>query len=121
MEPLAILLAAQAAHEANRFWCLSHGDTSQAHWEDTPLWQQESILAGVRAIYANPQLTPAESHAKWFAYKQAEGWVYGAEKNVEAKTHPCMVAYDELPEHHKVKDSLFGGVVRGVLFASGLD
>ena len=120
MEPLCILLAAIAAHEANRAWCLSHGDESQAHWEETPQWQKDSILAGVRAIHADPQLSPADSHAKWFAYKQAEGWTYGPVKDTDAKTHPCMVAYDELPEHHKLKDAIFGGVVRGVLF-SGID
>jgi ryanodine receptor 2 len=33
-----------------------------------------------------------------------EGWTYGPERDGQAKTHPCLVPYDELPEDEKEYD-----------------
>lgn len=107
--------AAMLAHEANRIYCLSIGDKSQPHWEDAPDWQQSSALKGARMIYDNPLTTPEDSHNGWLSVKQEEGWVYGEVKDAEAKTHPCMVPYSELPESQRVKDEIFGTVVRSIL------
>ena len=43
---------ARVAHEINRAYCASLGDTSQPAWEDAPEWQQQSAklnnaLAGI--------------------------------------------------------------------------
>ena len=73
------------------------GDDSQLHWEDAPDWQKDSARAGVRAKLANPETTPEQMHHSWLAQKKADGWVYGKKKDPEAKTHPCMVPYDQLP------------------------
>ena len=43
-------------------------------------------------------------HDVWAAGRIAEGWTYGAEKNAELKTTPCLVPYDELPESEKDYD-----------------
>jgi hypothetical protein len=51
--------------------------------------------------------TPEKSHEAWLEYKRNEGWSYGPEKNVELKTHPCMLPYGDLSEEHKVKDTFF--------------
>lgn len=107
--------AARTAHEVNRAYCVSLGDHSQPPWAQAPSWQRDSALAGIRAIKANPAITPAESHAGWFDLKAKDGWVHGATKDPDKKTHPCMVPYDKLPEDQKVKDALFGAVARGVL------
>ena len=45
----------------------------------------------------------------------ADGWVYGIVKDPESKTHPCLVPYQDLPAEQRIKDSLFGLTVRGVL------
>jgi len=34
-------------------------------------------------------------------------------KDAKAKTHPCMVDYDQLPAEQRRKDELFGAAVRG--------
>jgi hypothetical protein len=107
--------AAETAHEVNRRYCAGVGDFSQVPWRDAPKWQQDSAIAGAKAIYDNPGTTPEQSHECWLAQKVADGWVYGIVKNAELKTHPCMVPYSELTNEHKVKDTLFGAVVRGVL------
>jgi hypothetical protein len=42
--------------------------------------------------------------------KVEAGWVYGDEKNPEAKTHPCIVEYHQLPEFQKFKDEIFRAI-----------
>ncbi len=115
-ETTMVLAAAMIAHEANRAYCVLLGDDSQVPWDEAPDWQKESALAGVAAIYKDPNLSPKASHEGWLAQKEADGWVYGETKDEEAKTHHCMVPYDELPEDQRLKDTLFGAVVRAVLF-----
>ncbi len=115
-----IEIAARTAHEMNRIYCLALGDPSQVPWDEAPDWQKESVLEGVRLIVRNPALTPEESHLAWFEHKRKEGWVYGKAKDIEHKTHPCMVPYDELPPEHRYKDTIFGNAVRGVLNAVGV-
>lgn len=107
-----IEVAARAAHEANRHYCQGLGDNSQATWENAPEWQKASARAGVQQIIDNPNTTPAESHASWMARKVIEGWVYGDVKDVALKTHPCILPYNQLPEAQRIKDDIFGKVVR---------
>lgn len=104
--------AARAAHEANRAYCAAMGDHSQLPWDEAPTWQRQSAVAGVQAIAADPNMTPEQSHESWMAQKEVDGWVYGEEKDAEAKTHPCMVPYAELPPEQRAKDYIFGAVVR---------
>jgi hypothetical protein len=109
------LKAAKMAHEVNRNYCRMLGDDSQPHWEMAPDWQRQSAIVGVQAILKNPMMTPDESHASWMEHKKADGWVYGPEKNVERKEHPCMVSYSQLPITQRFKDYLFQSVVRASL------
>jgi hypothetical protein len=113
----AIQAAARAAHEANRAWCLSHGDTSQVAWDDAPEWQRSSAIKGVEGVLAGNG--PRESHAGWLAEKEATGWTYGPVKDPVAKTHPCMVPYDQLPPEQRAKDGIFVAVAQAMLRAAG--
>lgn len=108
---------ARAAHEANRAWCVAHGDNSQPHWEEAPEWQRTSALKGVEGAIAGN--TPRQSHESWLAEKQATGWKHGPVKDPEKKEHPCFVAYDNLPPEQRAKDEVFLGVVRAVWAAFG--
>jgi hypothetical protein len=103
---------ARVCHEVNRAYCKSLGDESQPAWDDAPQWQKDSALAGVQAILTDPATTPEQSHEGWLAQKRADGWTFGPVKYAEAKTHPCFVPYAELPAEQRVKDYLFGAVVR---------
>lgn len=40
-------------------------------------------------------------HEVWAATHIEEGWTYGQEHNDVAKTHPCLVPYERLPEDEK--------------------
>lgn len=108
---MKVLVIARVAHEINRAYCASLGDTSQPAWEDAPEWQQKSAIAGVEMHLANPDATPEQSHESWLAQKVADGWVYGEVKDAEKKEHPCCRPYDELPAEQKSKDYLFRSVV----------
>lgn len=43
-------------------------------------------------------------HEVWAQARVREGWVYGPERSDAAKTTPCLVPYDELPEIEKAYD-----------------
>lgn len=101
---------ARICHEANRALCLALGDESQPHWEVAPDWQRDSAIAGVNAHLERPR-SPEESHQLWLEHKQAAGWVYGPTKDPEAKTHPCIRPYAELPLDQRRKDFLFAAIV----------
>lgn len=108
------LLIAQLAHEVNRAFSASLGEVSTP-WAEAHEWQKASILAGVDMHIANPDATPEQSHEAWLEQKTAEGWSYALVKNVEAKQHPCMLPYSELPEWQRAKDYIFRGVVHAAL------
>lgn len=103
---------ALVCHEANRAYCLVAGDRSQPRWEDAPDWQRQSAIEGVKALVAEPSLSPADLHERWRAHKAKDGWTYGLIKDADKKTHPCMVPFYELPEMQQRKDELFQAVVR---------
>lgn len=109
------MLIAETAHEVNRTYCWGHGDTSHAPWADAPDWQKGSAASGVLALMKDPSLTPEQMHGNWMARKLEEGWTHGPTKDAEAKTHPCLVPYDELPPHEQLKDHLFHAVCRTLI------
>jgi hypothetical protein len=105
---------AQVAHEVNKAYCEAIGDKSQTSWEDAPAWQKESAVLGVMFHVENPDAGPDASHNSWMKQKVDTGWVYGEEKDPEAKTHPCIVPFEELSLSQQVKDYLFRQVVHSL-------
>lgn len=102
---------ARVCHEANRAWCLTQGDNSQVPFDEAPQWQRDSAIDGVMFHINNPDADANASHDNWMAEKVRLGWVYGAVKDAEAKTHPCMVPFEELPWDQQVKDRLLRAIV----------
>ncbi len=43
-------------------------------------------------------------HEVWAQNRMAEGWSFGPERDDAKKQHPCMVAYEDLPESEKEYD-----------------
>lgn len=106
---------AQVTHEANKAYCEALGDFSQPCWQEAPQWQRDSAIAGVAAKRSDPAMTPEKQHENWFNHKVADGWSYGEVKDAEAKTHPCMVPYSQLPSSQRAKDHIFGAICAAML------
>lgn len=102
---------ARVCHQANQAWCDVNGDWSQEDWEDAEEWQRESAIKGVQFRIANPNAPESAQHDAWMADKVAGGWVHGEVKDADAKTHPCIVPFEELPEFQRKKDKLFCAIV----------
>lgn len=108
-------IIAQICHEANRVWCENHGDYSQKPWNEAEDWQRESAIAGVLFKIDNPNSEEDAQHNAWMQHKIEEGWVYGAEKDPNLKTHPCLVPFEELPIFQQKKDKLFCAIVDALI------
>lgn len=102
---------AKQCHEANRQFCISIGDNSQKPWDEAEEWQRESAIDGVKFRINNPDAPDSAQHDAWCDFKIKDGWVYGEVKDTSAKTHPCLVPYEELPYGQKAKDKLFQAIV----------
>lgn len=104
---------ARVCHEVNRAYCQALGDTSQLAWEDAPEWQRVSARMGVD-LHTMGDFGPEASHISWMKQKLDDGWKYGAEKNPDLKTHPCLVPFDQLPRDQQAKDFIFRAVVHAL-------
>jgi hypothetical protein len=102
---------ARLVHEVNRAWQGEHGDEAPSvPWDSESEHIRQTTIAGVRR--ARTGVTPQQHHDAWCQAKRAAGWVYGPAKNEEAKTHPCLRPYDQLPDYQQAKDRVFIAIVR---------
>lgn len=103
---------ARVCHEANRELQVILGEQPNEAWDDCDVDLQESAVVGVGKALEG--VTSEELHESWCVTKRQQGWVYGEEKDFDAKTHPCLVPYAELPLEQRVKDDLFKAIVRAL-------
>lgn len=99
---------AKVIHAANREVQKLTGEAVNEEWDNSPQWMKDSTILGIEGVYEGN--TPEKSHQSWCKTRVADGWVYGTVKDMELKTHPCLVPYNELPTLQKIKDSLFGNI-----------
>ena len=104
-------IIAEVCHEANKKWCEANGDDSQKHWNEAEQWQKDSAIKGVEFRLNNPDAAVDAQHNAWMQYKIEAGWVYGETKNADAKTHPCIMPFEQLPLFQQKKDALFCAIV----------
>lgn len=95
---------ARTCYAVNAVYCEIIGDTPRV-WEEC----RASVLAGVESALNGA--TPEQLHDGWCAFQQANGWQYGTVKDATAKTHPCLVPYDQLPIEQRNKDLFFQATV----------
>lgn len=103
MENLLLLFIAKACHEANRIWCQANEDYTQKHWDEAEQWQRDSAISGVQFRINNPNAGHDAQHNAWMKEKIDAGWVYGEKKDAEAKTHPCIVPFDQFQNFNEKK------------------
>lgn len=101
---------AEVCHDANRALQRILNDPVSPEWVETDYETRQSAVQGV--LLAQDGATPEQLHESWVEYKVTHGWTYSPEpKNVENKTHPCLVPYGELPIGQMLKDCLFFTIV----------
>lgn len=105
--PWMVNRIAQVCHEANRaVQVIANDPNINQAWPIVSEEMRESAREGVRAVLEADR-TPAEMHALWSESKLLSGWVYGPVKDEMAKTHPCLVPYEDLDEGQRLKDRVF--------------
>lgn len=108
------LLIAAVAYTVNVAYAQSLGDDSLPAWSEAPQEHRDRILAGVQLHIDNPDTTPEQAHVQWLAAMTSQGWTYGEVKDTEAKKHPCILPFAELPQAQRSKDSIFRAVVHAL-------
>jgi hypothetical protein len=81
-------------------------------WDSADEESRRSTFASVEAVLAGADAE--ELHAEWARGKAAEGWRRGPLKDAEARTHPALVPFADLPASEQVKDVVFAAVVRAM-------
>ncbi len=56
------------------------------------------------ALLADKEIIAKNVHEVWAQSRIAEGWTLGDKVDSEAKTTPCLIPYEELPESEKDYD-----------------
>jgi len=108
---LEVLQIALVCHQANKAWCEANDDRTQKDWHGAEGWQRQSAIKGVEFRLKNPNAGHDAQHNSWLEEKVNDGWVYGKVKDAVAKTHPCILPFDELPDFQKKKYALFCAIV----------
>jgi hypothetical protein len=109
------MAAAMAADILSEFAHMSIDPNPNKPWKELPKETQDSMIVGVKAVMANPNITPEDNHNSWLTTRGAQGWQYGDSKNVDLKRSPDMVSWNELKPYSRTKNILFLAVVKAAL------
>lgn len=109
---MEVQVIAEVCHQANRVIQRHNGDLISLPWDEESAETRASVVDGVQNVISGA--TPEQSHENWLQFTNNHGWRYGAVKDEEAKTHPLIVPYADLPPEQKVKDALFVGIVKAL-------
>ena len=109
MLTVTVPMIARVCHEANRVLQVELGEKVSPPWDEASEEMKASAIDGVQNALVGA--SAQGSHENWVRFKLEQGWTYGEVKDEEKKTHPCLVAYRDLPDSQKFKDKLFIGIV----------
>lgn len=112
--PVYLEKIAKVCHQANKAFCEANDDFSQKDWEQAETWQKDSAMLGVNFRIGNSDAGHDAQHNSWMKQKVDDGWIHGETKDPVAKTHPCIVPFDQLPKHQQQKDALFCAIVDAI-------
>ena len=104
---------ARSVHFLMAAFAVYHGEKDQVAWKDLDVDRRIVVKQNVMATLQGA--TPEDLHDAWVYALEEAGWVYGETKDPEAKTHPCLVPFEELPDYQKEKDFLFQAAVFAAL------
>jgi hypothetical protein len=72
------------------------------HYEATPIPTSQVTLT--KEIEELTELLARNAHDIWASQRFKEGWTYGPQRDDQAKRHPCLVPYEQLPDSEKEYD-----------------
>lgn len=103
-------------HEAMRAYCQVTGDRHPLpEWDGAAAWQRNIGHDMLDMILMSPQkITPEIMHTFWCGFMWRDGWVFGHDKSAEAKTHPNLRRYENLPPEQKMKARLYCAIVEAL-------
>ncbi len=86
---------------------------------------RQDAPAGAPSIQIDPEdrrveLLAKREHERWVARKVKTGWRYGDPRDDAKKLHPCIVPWEKLPEHERVKDRLLVLHLPEIVGAAGM-
>jgi len=105
---------AQLVYETARLeaWLMDRRIPAEPWWERDEDFRQRfcdkltDILTGAEIP------DPEKAHEEWVKEHKEKGWTYGPKLDLEAKTHPNMVPYDQLPAAERERDAVFLAIVQ---------
>ena len=72
------------------------------NYKPEPLDTKDVVLS--EELLKLTELLAKNTHDVWAQSRLGEGYVYGPVRDDQAKTHPCLVPYEALPESEKDYD-----------------
>ena len=66
----------------------------------------KSLMKGTEYVLNNPSTTAEENHNIWMEAKKTQEYTYGEVLDVEKKTHPSMIPFENLSNVEKRKDEM---------------
>lgn len=111
MNAVAVERMACTAYEAGRGYGLACGEVGRNTWQIAPVKQQEAYRSQVRAVLENRGKSAAQIHDAWCEAKRVQGWTAGSVVDVDAKTDPWLVRFEELEPEQRFGYELVKGVV----------
>jgi hypothetical protein len=103
---------ARVTHDAIRAYQAVLGQPVTPAWEDAT-WERDSSRAAVR--FALEGRGSGAQHEEWMRARLTDGWTYGDVKDVEKKTNPALLPFDQLPKAEQVKDALVIAIVQALV------
>ena len=112
--PLRPEQLARLCHEADCVLGGLQGDSRVLPWDLLNENAQDELVASVREILDDPEVSDQARYLRRVARQRALGWVYGPARSVPHKVDPGLLDYDALPSEQRVRWSLFGTIVRAL-------
>jgi len=102
---------ALVAHQVMAAYRASIGDNQQTSWNEASEDKRTASIARAQAVIDNPNVPPEVAHADWIRARKAEGWKPGKKRDNDAKTHPMLIPFEDLPNEQKTEEYLYRAVV----------
>jgi hypothetical protein len=104
---------AMVVHTAVNAYAQLLGEKAVA-WEDLPAPNRKGVINSIERIVHGDIGGPVGCHDAWLTFMTENGWTFGETKDYEAKTHPQLKPWSELPAEQRRKDFLFHAVVKAL-------